>query len=442
MKTEYLKFIAGLSKKYYKKFGNIWWYSLLHEKNTNKTMTYHNLVLGNKPKKFSIITALLLGVKKYLSFWYRYFLYRGTKVPKDSKVFFITYGRYRGHFEPFEYSDGTWIYLPQKGGGDESLKHETAIDYFVDVIDLMILGFVYVFYIIKNILLVKELIKKEFYDNKLPNLGTPLYLFGFFKEEIYRSFFGDVLVEGLFYECAFGNMFKKFYLTMEKVIYVHEGLAWEKALLLYPYVNFVESVGLLCSCPAKNELNFYYDKEEVKLMPIPDNLGVLGESTYRVFKKMYGDSVFINGPMRFRYLQSLEAVKEDGKYHILVILPPDINHAKELLDWVRKNFYLCKEIVIKPHPSAPKRVNFNFSNWCSVYCGSNINGYLEKSSQVITASPSIAIIAHMLKIAVLCPALRSYVSMRPDISLEWSEDWAKQIGGYFDFSKDERRLLK
>lgn len=90
--------IKELMKDYHPLFGSVWWYSLVHEKNTFKSMAFHNFVM-QKPSakwifhhnKFVRIKSVLKGIRKYFVFIYRVVNTVKTKI-NYSDFLIVSYG--------------------------------------------------------------------------------------------------------------------------------------------------------------------------------------------------------------------------------------------------------------------------------------------------------------------------------------------------------------
>ena len=409
MRDKYLKFIAHLSKKYSRSFGNVWWYSLLHEKNSaGKSRAYHNLCKGIEPKHFNIWIAFCLGIKKLLVLFIRHFIFRkGYKKHTGQENIFISYSQ--EFLYPFNDSDGLWILLPQMNKWRED-RGKLVVDNFISLNDLFRLFGKYLSLLPWHLYYVSKL-KKEFAETVCHS--NSIFAYSYFKEEILRSFFGDVLVEGLFYEIAFKNIRNRYKNPeTKKIVYPYEGQHWEKALCIAFTYSQIELISILCTPPVTGMLNYWYDREEADLMPKPDRIGVLGSVTYYWFKKMYGDRVFIAGPMRFRYIENLlieeiKEVKESYKY-LFVILPSVKEYADELLDFVTKINH--DYIVVKPHPDY---MGIKLHKKYSVYYGEDIEYYLRRSIAVISIDSSVSFMAATMGVPVIVPELKSIVSLNP-----------------------------
>lgn len=409
MRNNYLKFISELSKIFHKKFGNIWWYSLIHEKNTTKTNTYHNLVKNIYPiiPKFIILKSFYNAIKKYFIFLVRYILFNfnSKKFSKNNirNIAVSYYGNYLDHI--IKNDSFIKIILPQKNDYKKILKDKNniVIDRFINWYDFIIVFFQYINSIL-NFLLLNSLLKEAMNDFGFKwfcrdwNYRDNYY--DFFKEDTWRSFVGDVLIEGLFYERAFRNLHKSF-LEARKIYYVYEGQAWEKALCI-AFKNKAEIHAILCSTPGINIMTYFYDKEEVKIMPFPDKIGVLGQITYDIFKEYYGDRCYISGAGRFDYLKEVIKKEYEKDNLITVISPSNNDQNKELIKFVdRYNFRNC-ELFFKVHPDNNKQID-----------NINLNSILEKSKFVVALDSSVCLEALAYGCIIIIPELKSYVNMSP-----------------------------
>jgi len=463
MRTNYIKFIARLSKKYSKEFGSVWWYSLLHEKNSaGKSRTYHNIIKGLRPSPFSVYRAFTLALRKYIGFVIRHFIFADTgfKMYVGYDTFYMTYND--NFMSPL--SEGQpKIYLPQKHNYKE-FKNKWVIDHFVGKWDLVKLPFKY-FSCLWNTLYLIPILKKEF--------THLIFIYHYFKEEVWRSFAGDVLVEGLFYEIAFANMAKQFK-NLKRVVYPYEGQAWEKALCkgFNQIDNRPEIVAVLCACPPLNMLNYWYDKEEVDIMPTPDRIGVLGQTTYNLFKEMYGGKTFVIGPMRFRNIEKL-LNKEVVGNRVTVILPGVKEYADELLNFVECVDTGGLQMTVKPHPDYRLIRTKGSDNKFSIYFGKDLEYLLLNTKVLISTDSSISFMAAALGIPVIIPDLETIAIMNPlmigedfkrlyyivKTPLEASnriellkgiddrllplylQEGEKVVRSYFDFTKNEREEI-
>jgi len=460
MRNKYITFISFLSKRYSQEFGSIWWYSLLHEKNSaGKSRTYHNLIKDLQPLSFSVYRAFYLALRKYIGFIVRHFIFikQRYKMYVGYDTLYITYSE--DFLSPLSNSQPK-IYLPQKNNYKE-LKNEWVIDLYISKMDLLKLFFKYFSCLWKNSYLL-PILKKEF---------KPPFDYKYFKEEIWRSFAGDVLVEGLFYETAFTNMAKQFK-NLKKVVYPYEGQAWEKALCrgFNQSDNRPEIVAILCACPPLNMLNYWYDKEEVELMPTPDRVGVLGNTTYNLFKEMYGNKTFIAGPMRFRVVEKYIGTKllKSMSNKILVVLPGVKEYADELLNFISCIDVEDYELIVKPHPDYMDIKKGRYTIWE----GEDVMPALLDSRAIISIDSSVSLMAVALNIPIIIPDLPTVAIMNPlfginSFGLSWyfaaipndaskvikrlnggysmksenREIVKKSIEEYFDFSKNEREEL-
>jgi len=276
-----------------------------------------------------------------------------------------------------------------------------------------------------------------------------------FKEDVWRSFAGDILVEGLFYEVAFENMRNKF-TNLEKIIYPYEGLAWEKALNNKFTWKGIKKIGILCSTPSDNTLNFWYSEEEIENgLPTPDYLGVFGENLknrFDIYKQEYvnNPTTFIIGPMRFRNMKDLLESKREEKiiYDILVIMPSNKQMALELVAWIWSRFifgeYKKDKICIKPHPDNSRNL-FEFVGGTTVSSNLPVEDLLGKSKTVISIDSSVEFMALAMGKEVISPTLSSFVNLSPlDVGIRAGiADYKIKdyINAYFDFSKDEKEQL-
>lgn len=441
-KDDYLNFIDKLTEKYSKRFGDVWWCSLISEKNPSKSLVYHNLVKGNIPNdKYIAIKSVVKGLKKYLSFIVRKVIFGNKYYHGDPETIFITYNK--EFMFPFTEEDGLHIFMPQKNQW-RKYKDKLVIDHFVSMFELnFILSFRYLKEILKNIIptfLLYRDISNSFFPYKI------------FKGDIWRSFAGDVLVEGLFYEIVFSNIKKRF-TKLEKIIYPYEGQAWEKALCSKFDMQSVKRIGILCSTPSDNTLNFWYSEKEIELgLPVPDYLGVFGNNLkdrfniYKHLEYLNNPMTFVIGPMRFRNIEKLLA---DGKesiiiYDILVVMPSNERMALELFDYILQKYKgtskdKVNKIAIKPHPDNRFDLFKTEGNMMIAY-GGEMEDLITKSKIVISVDSSAEFMALALGKQIISPTLPSFIGLSP-VNSGFSTYNRKYIKDYFDFSKDEREEL-
>lgn len=363
MKNKYLTFTRVLAQLYSGKFGNVWWYSLIHEKNVLKTRTPHIIMKRLQAEHFSLLTVFTQAVKKYFSFAARYCLFKFKKVTliwsndfrrevtnlTVLKWLLIDY--YSSHLGPLlDLGDSIRVVIPQKSNWKDIWKDKSviALDEFLTVSE-----FFSVFWKSQKILLMfflhYFLLKRD-----IKNLGIVIFdrddLWEVCKEDVFRSFMGDILIEGLFFE----GMFRRLYefgkpIQMSKVIYPYEGQAWEKALCKV-FSNY--KIAVMPYIPSVNTMMCFYDRKEREMMPNFDKLGVIGSYTYNMYagdlnrdKKRF-HQLFILGSTRHNYIKDLIGSKSTKEFNLVVLSYNDDDNEK-LLAYVERKY---DDYRVKGHP--------------------------------------------------------------------------------------------
>ncbi len=421
MKQNYLKLIKILTSKYQKKFGNIWYLSLLSEKNPVKMRTFHIIMKELEPETRSIFPFVKQAVKKYLSFFARYCLFKFKESKKPVKNLFITYPG--NHLKSlYDLPDSEILLLPQKTDWKEVWNSQSRCLYeFIRLSDFLYIGFKFVMYTLvylKHFMPLKNdicLLSKALLNR---DDGWEL-----FQEEIVRSFAGDILIENLFYERIFKNISKN-YLELQKIIFPYEGQGWEKALILNVKAK---SVGVLCTIPSHNMMSFWGNEIT------PDHIGVIGLSSYHQFKDYYGDKVFILGSTRHRYLKDVETSK--GK-ETLVILGHDEKQNQLLLDYAKE---FIKEYRVRYHPTKVKPLY-----------GTLKEDLMSAKMIVLNSDSMVSIEAYMMGIQSEIVLFEEYVDLNPlEISLRRTDfsvekfDNRETVKKYlFEFNSDEEMIRR
>ncbi|KKL99394.1 hypothetical protein LCGC14_1814890 [marine sediment metagenome] len=421
MKSNYLKLLKILTNKYQKKFGNIWGVSLLSEKNPVKTRVFHNIMKEIKPEPVKIFPFIMQAVGKYFSFGFRYCLFLHKESKKPVKNLFVTYNE--NHLESlYSLPDSEILLIPQKTDWKEVWNSwQRCLYEFIRLSDFAYIGFKYVTYTLvylrhfislKNdiCLLSKALLNRE--D------GWEL-----FREEIIRSFVGDVLIENLFYERIFQNINKN-YLELEKIIYPYEGQNWEKALIVN---TKAKSIGVLCTIPSHNMMSFWGNAIT------PDHIGVIGLASYYQFKDYYGDKVFILGSTRHQYLKDVETSKGT---EILVLLGHDDYQNQLLLEYAEE---FIKEYRVRYHPTKVKPIY-----------GTLKEDLMSAKKIVLNSDSMVSVEAYLMGIQSEIVLFEDYVDLNPlEISLRRTDfnvekfDNRETVKKYlFEFNSNEEMIRR
>jgi len=401
-REQYLKFVADIGKELQPFFGSAWWYSLVHEKNTIKSRTYHNLVKGLKPggDPFLPLRCLMSAVGTYLIFFFRCLHYK-MKVQHacgivQGEILIISYcGNIFKSLRGMKKAN--WIYIPTR---NSKPKGPRCLYEFLEVMDFFLvcrnslrIALVFLFRLVK----IKSLLGRNY---------------RFFREEFWRSFFGNVLVEGQFYERIFRNIDCSFP-DVKKVIYPYEGLAWEKAMCFSLSRSGRKLIGLAHSTLPLNALNNFYHSSEVMEMPRPDFLGVPGRIPYELMEGSIDNGrLFISGTLRYQYLGDVKMGVFSSFGLPLVVLGSTDGQSRELLTFLRYCGKVSRSLRIKPHPDSCLRFR---GRDMSLVCqkGSLMRDELMGRKAVITTESSAAIEAIAVGLPVICPYLNSFVSMNP-----------------------------
>ncbi len=399
MKQKYLNKITLLTRSLHPIFKNVYWYSLVHEKNTCKSRASHNYIKQLPPEKYNLLRALSGAIKQYLKFVFRkIYFYNLNPLYINPKNIIVDYPA--KYLESIYSKDSVKVYLPQMNQKKKSrqlIKQERThlIDEFISVLDFIIIPFKYLSNVAKY-LSNSSYIKRSSGD---------LYLY--IHKEILRSFTGDILIDGLFYETAFRNL-KNSYMDVEKIIYPYEGLAWEKALCIAfesdKYFNR-KRIGISCTIPAENIFNYWYSNYEMRVMPKPDKLGVIGEVSYLNFYNRFEEAVFVLGSTRHNHLKNYPNMKRQSCEFewSLVILNSNNEQNRELIEWCREKKLTC---IYKLHPDNRKRDYKDVVTTNGEYS-------MLMTKQIITTESSMALEAYLLGVPVIVPELPSFIDLSP-----------------------------
>lgn len=429
MRDKYLEFVYRLSKNFHKKFGNIWWYSLLHEKNTSKSDTIHVLLKDlNPPEKRHILSYLLEAVMKYFVFVTRYCLFKlkRTRPNTEVKNLFVSY--YADFFDVlYGLEDSEVLIIPQKFDWKSVWRDEgrVAVDQFLSFKDLIVVPLLYINNVFKFLVYGWSLKRQiELFGDVFLERDDAWYIF---RDEVLKSFLGSVLVEGLFFEKIYLGIFLQFS-NIEKIIYVYEGLQWEKALCLV--FKDKKKIGVLCTLPSKNMTQFWYDRNELDIMPVADKLCVIGPRSGGL--SMATKRVVELGATRHGYLQSLigREVKSD---RVVVALGYNDKQNEELVEWVYDSDY--KNVYVREHPSR------KFTQDRFPY---DMNPNLECGTLMVSSDSMITFDAVALGIDINIVELDSYANLSP-IPAEFY-DWRKpmfspdRLNEYFTFREPKEMI--
>src|SRR4030042_6374492 len=412
MKNEsYNTFIFSISSIFENIFGNVWWYSLIHEKNINKSSFFLNYINNKKVKySFALSRSVYGALKKYLTVLYlKFSLYRSVDI-KDEKYFSVKY--LSDHLSFLK--ETTEIIIPQKIDYKELKYRQLAYNIvciynFITLFDFVEIFFRY-WYVLSCFIIYKRFLCWRLKFNGEQFLGCDANTF--LKRDFYRSFAGDVLMEGLMYEYVFSNL-KKRALSAKKIVYVYEGLAWEKALCLQFRDTKVETVGLVCSAVHRNVLNFFYSRLEVNTMPVPKRLGVLGEFQKQQFN-MY-KNVFVYGAGRYSHLKDIKSncltSSIEKNKSILVVLSYDNSNNEALLKFVKSALGSTYNIRILKHPKAkpiPPKIDYYQTEKRKI-----VDVVNEYNIIICSGDTSFVFTAFVYGKLIVCPVIKGQLILNP-----------------------------
>ena len=400
-REEYMEFIAALSITHAARFGNVWWYSLLHEKNTTISNSYHNLVKGIKPKhRFSITKTLLASLRKYLSFAGRKFVFR--KILSNKKRTYVKQDKLViSHPDLLKDFAGIRVVLPQasdwKSMRDEAVNSDTLIiDEFLYLHDFL-------FVALKQI---RTMLFFLLYRGKLKK-SLNKEVFKTHRKDIWRSFVGDVLVDGLFYERMFHNMAVALP-EVKKVLYVYEGRAWEKALCIA--FDDRKKIGILCSAPTKGILAFHYHPREVAIMPCPDYIGAMGGIAKKEMMQCSKVFTFVLGTARYNHLQQWMKEKPTRERdYVLVVLGSNKEQNAEIMDFVNR-CVIDVGVLIKPHPDVSIH-DITITDY--MVTSKDLEWCLKRSQAIVAYDSMVSLEALALGVLTIVPELKSFADTNP-----------------------------
>ena len=421
MRNRYLKFISILSHIFSERFGVYWWCGELQEKNSSKDNLIHVLLATHQLVAPILYKIPYLTIRKYLSFVVRYGIFKFKSKPElNSNLFFSYYGNYFSCLYKME--DSSVLILPQKTDWKKVYKDKDVIciDQFLRLkhfYQVPISYFKVVIRFVLNYSCLKFCIKE---------LGKTILnredAWTLFKGQVLKSFAGQLLVENLFLQKIFEELNLQ---NPKKLIYIYEGLGWEK--LLCHIFKDQKKVGVLCTLPSDNMTNFWYKEDEVELMPKPDHLCVIGKNSLERFEKIYGERVHLLGTTRHQYLLDVE---EGEGNEVLVILGYNDEQSKELLEWVEAAY---DKYIVKPHPKSNlDGINFIYEDLYSC---------LKRADTVVIASDSMASFEAMaMGIDVIIPRLNSFADLNPlplGYQLGVNSSW---LSDFFYFASNEEMI--
>ena len=386
----WIDYINSFTKDGYKRFGDVWWYSLVHEKNIFKSMSFHNFFKMNTPdNRWVKSKSVLKGIKKCLFFIYRYWN-KPRRKTKFKWSLIVSYGE--SHLKKLEDTgESTIVVIPTKNNYKRLLQDDKyrLIDEWLYLKDFFVVLVKYFQTLYKFILL-------DFSENKT-------LIIAYVHEDWWRSFAGDVLVEGLFFEQMFKNLEKQGRDKISKVKYVYEGQAWEKSLCVAFKDKKYNKRGELQSAVGQNTLQYYYHQDELKIMPRPNKIDVCGFIAHKTMSEFYGKDVFVVGDLRMNVKNKLMNFKKDDiiKEKTLVILGPVARMNQELLEWAKKN---REDFMVKIHGD-------DRSDYSSYKIVNDFYEIINNIKEVITFTSTLAIEAAALGIDVITPSLPSFVSL-------------------------------
>jgi len=402
-KNAYLRFIANLSRDHSKYFGLSWWNSLLHEKNTNKSRFWDNLQSNIVPNnRFLFVNIIYKAVRKYFTFVLRYCL--NYKTNNDHNKIAITY--FQNHLDHI--ANCHYIYTPQRKDYKNIKRQKLPmIDQYIYFWDVIKMPFVYLYLLYRNWFRIIIYLKFD----------MPHKMYNILKRDIYRSFCGDVLIEGLFLECMFGNMEKDLvknnHLNTNRVIfYPFEGMGWEK--ILCKKINDKNKnkknivMAILCSLIGDNSLHFWYNKKEIELMEenniLPFAISPLGKDSFIKLKEQFKFKTIVAEPNVGRFLDIKYLINNNiERKYISVILNSNEEENKELMKWVKCNYGIDENVRIKKNPDNIYEYNQDYE-----YALGDLNLLLSMSKEVIVKRSTIAITAAIAGCKVISPKLNGF----------------------------------
>lgn len=417
MRNKYIRFVSILSHIFSDKFGVVWWCGLVQEKNSSKDNLIHILLKTLQPDNPNLYRIPYDVIRKYLVFAFAYVVFKfKIKRKLNKNLFFSYYGDYFSCL--YKMNDSSVLILPDRTNWRKVHKDNSvrAIYQYLSWKDFYQVPIEYIKWSLKFI--------KYYFNIKfcIEELGKTVLgrddAWKLFKEQLYKSFCGQLLVENLFLQKIFHRINLE---NPEKVIYVYEGLGWEK--LLCHVFRGRRRIGVLCTLPSDNMTNFWCDREEALLMPTPDKLLTMGHDSYTKFRRIYGfGKVELLGTTRHQYLKDIKESKGD---QVLVVLGYNDQQNEKLLEWVDENY---ENYIVKPHPKSNlEGINFIYDD---------IEDCLKNAKEVVVSSDTmVAIEAMAAGVEVVMPELDGYVNLSPLCGCEY-----ELIEDFFTFRSDKAMI--
>lgn len=409
MRERYLEFVWLMSNAFAGMFGRFWWHSAFAEKNIHRFDTYHNLTKNRLLKdRFTIMSAFLSAWKRYLTFIYRKvfsMFWSGLRKPR-----FKHWNLKVGYdYEPDQ--DCDFVIMPKRNRIYD--RRAYLIDEFFPFIGLFFLPFKILFRMFWFLILFWPF-RVAFQHFSLKVFGEDVWLY--FRKEIWRSFFGDVLVEGLYWDAAFQELSKHWIRRNKEwqtIYYQYEGLAWEKALCYWfgkRQEGFLPSVkiGIMNSVPSENHLHYFRHLNEAMVMPKPDRIESLGPRTTELLARCFPENMIEKrGKDRRKRAENIPVTAD--KSGILVILGGVDRQVQELIDWAKvyENRYFGCRKYLSIHPDNGK---LNIPDCFEVCDWQKMIGQV---ALVIVAESGLAVEAAVCGAQVVVPSLPSFVDMCP-----------------------------
>ena len=291
---------------------------------------------------------------------------------------------------------------------------------------LFVLPVLYLYFLVKFIIKLPSLEKKmEYSKNKIK-------IWDIFEEDWFSSFAGKVLMYGIWYYRAFGNISKKLK-EGSTVMYPAENQPWEKALnAAFHGEEKFKTIGILHTTLPLLLLKFFDSENDLKetqkagfVMPMPDYLACNGKIPHELELASGWDKkrAFLWFAIRYQHLKkhlekSVSWQARQNKILITLCVNPD--ELEEMLFYIQRAFKgdVGYRVIIKEHYSFPihpfiKRLNINLDGNIFVVSDENLNAILPTVKAMILTSSSAALDAIAMGCPVIIPRLSSVVDMNP-----------------------------